>query len=38
MGPNRSKIIRVRDIIFNKIKRYDLEYLFIREIIREGIS
>ena len=37
-GPNGSKVIRARDVVFDETKKYDPEYPFAREIVREGIS
>lgn len=37
-GPNGSKVIRARDVVFDETKKYDPEHPFAREIVREGVS
>ncbi|EED18991.1 conserved hypothetical protein [Talaromyces stipitatus ATCC 10500] len=35
---NGSKVIRARDVIFDETKKYDLEHLFVKEIVREDVQ
>ncbi|EED14304.1 conserved hypothetical protein [Talaromyces stipitatus ATCC 10500] len=37
-GPNGSKVIRARDVIFDEMKKYDPEHPFAKEIVREGVQ
>ncbi|EED13808.1 hypothetical protein TSTA_100530 [Talaromyces stipitatus ATCC 10500] len=37
IGPNGTKVIRARDVVFDETKKYDPDHPFAKEIIREGV-